>query len=378
MGISSVFLTILWLVCIPIAVGSFFTLTSKNFVTENLVDKKGVLRSAELLMWSWFLGQLFLWCIFQIISVIEILRKSKFDRIVKEYTVIAIAAVIVALIFGIVRQIKSKIITGLFFPNTGAKSEGSENNKSKVILVAWIAFWVLLVAQMVLLCVLAYMDVDDSFYVSEAVSINSSNNMYNLIPYTGMTTEMDFRHSLEPFPVWLAYISRMTKNNVTVMAHVLLPVFMLPLTYGTYALMGSRLLGTNRKNLPVFLVVTELLVMFSLYSTKSPDKFFITRIRQGKATLASLILPGIVMCLFLILQYAKENRRTDFRIWIMLFMLDTAGCLCSTLGALLCVIPVAVVAVMMIFAYKKGWHLIPMIIGCLPCLVYALLYVVKG
>lgn len=386
MTLTSVLLTILWLIVVPVTAGSVFAFKKDGFITEGCRKEGNGRRQMGIILWSWFLGQLLLWCIFQIIAVWIILKKNDFSLIVKMYSGSTAVVCGVAIVVNVIRQIKRHVITELMKIQTGEKdnlkrianTKQQDNvNADKVMRVVWIVFAVILVLQTVLQVRLAYMDADDAYYVSEAVSMQASNRMYNLVPYTGITTEMDYRHSLEPFPAWLAFLSEVTGVRVVSMAHVLMPAILLPLTYGVYALMGNRVLGKNRDKLPIYLVVTELLVFFSLYSTKIPEKFFVTRIRQGKATIASLIIPGIILSLFLILDYAKEKKRTDLNVWIMLFMLNTAGCLCSTLGALICVMPIAIVAVMMIFAYKKGWHLIPMIIGCMPCLLFAALYVLN-
>jgi len=374
MTFGSVLLTILWLVVIPVIAGGIFSFRSSGMVADGCKDNSNIVKQIGIFTWSWFLGQLLLWCIFQVVAVGAILVNKDFFVIVKINLIITIAICAISVIINIIRIIRKRII----YQNICmVEAASDEAKKDSIIIAAWIVFAVILVIQVVLQIVLAYMDADDAYYVSEAVAIESSGNMYKLVPYTGITTVMDYRHSLEPFPVWLAFISKVTGTKVVSMAHVLLPAIFLPLTYGVYAIVGNRVLAKNKEKLPIYLIITELLVMFSLYSTKVPEKFFITRIRQGKSTIASLVIPGIVLCLFIILDYAKSNIRTDIVVWIMLFMLNMAGCLCSTLGALLCVIPIAIVAVMMIFAYKRGWHIIPMIIGCLPCFVFAALYVLK-
>lgn len=387
MTFTSVMLTILWLIVIPVLVGSFFSLRSKGFIAEGCLSLSRGLRQAGIFIWSWFLGQLLLWCVFQMLTVWIILHENRFASVVKYYSICVALICAAAIIVNLIREVRKHTITGLLGKTKyvekadlcAAEDEAEEHKRNRdIVIFAWAVFFVILAVQIVLQVVLAYMDADDSYYISEAVAIESSNNMYKLIPYTGMTTAMDYRHSLEPFPAWLAFISKITGIKVVTMAHILMPAVFLPLTYGVYALMGNRVLGKKKTWLPIYMVITEILVMFCLYSSKIPEKFFITRIRQGKSAITSLIIPGLILCLFMILEYARDKRRTDFAVWVMLFMLSTAGCLCSTLGALLCVIPVAIVAVMMIFAYKKGWHLIPMIIGCLPCFLFALLYVLNS
>lgn len=404
MTLSSFLLTILWLIIIPVVAGGIFSFRSKGFVAEDAVswEKKS---AVGIFLWSWLLGQLLLWCVFQVIAVWMILHEYLFTVVVKYYLISVVALCLISVVLNIVRVIRGRFIfiagkakeaeTSIQAEDTKQVEALSRNTDSdkvfsetdqdskeikqerNIITVAWIVFFVVLAAQVVLQVVLAYMDADDAYYISEAVAIESSDYMYRLVPYTGLFTAMDYRHSLEPFPVWLAFVSRITGTQVVSMAHVFLPTVMLPLTYGAYSLMGHRVLGKKKKWLPIYMVIMEILVMFSLYSTKVPEKFFITRIRQGKSTISSLVIPGLFLCLFIVLEYAREKRRTDICVWIMLFMLSTAGCLCSTLGALLCALPVLIVAIMMVFVYKKGLHLIPMVIGCLPCFVYALLYLMN-
>jgi hypothetical protein len=146
-------------------------------------------------------------------------------------------------------------------------------------------------------------------------------------------------------------------------------------TYGVYALFGAELLGENKKRyLPVFMLFTELITLFSFYSYMTPEKFFLTRIREGKATIASLIIPGIIMTVYLVLRALSEDKKIDFRLYLLLFSLNVSGCLCSTLGALICVLPIGICAVLGIFVFKKFKHVIPMLLTCAPCVFMALLY----
>lgn len=338
-----------------------------------------------LFMWSWFFGQLILWCVFQPIAVEEILRKKLFDAVVREYSAAVIILALISCALTATKIVLARKIKSFAQNKSERKSENDSEHAvesstygDRSIKVFWIIFFVILAVQIVLQAILAYMEVDDSFYVSEAVEAGSSGYMYMKIPYTGYTTGFDMRHSLEPFPIWLAYIARVTGMNTTVLAQTLLPVLLLPLTYGVYALVGSRLLGRNKKYLPIFMVFTEILVLFGYYSTRTPEKFFITRIRQGKSALSSLVIPGIILCLLVILQYIKENKKVDFRLWIMLFCLNMSGCLCSTLGAVLCMLPVIITAFLIVIMYKKWRHLPGMLVSCLPSLFFAFLYLILG
>lgn len=384
MTVSGIFLTILWIVLIPGIIGAaLFFFPGKQQEICGKSDN-ALTKIVYSFLQCWFWGQLILWCIFQPIAVFCILKRQDLAVVAKYYTFVVAAIVIISLVLsaaGIMtlkRKIKNISELDVTCRNAAAiangVTDGKKTKKELIFIIFRVIFWAFLVSQIILQAVLAYREGDDSFYISEAVEAGSSEHMYYTIPYTGYTTGLDVRHSLEPFPIWIAYIAKVTGTNTTVLAHVLLPVLLLPLTYGVYALMGRKILGKNKKYLPIYMVFTELLVLFGYYSAKTPEKFFMTRIREGKATLSSLLIPGIIFCLFLILECIKENKKIDFRLWIMLFSLSMSGCLCSTLGAVLCVIPVFVVSVLIIIMYRKWKHLPGMIVSCLPCLLFAMLY----
>ena len=56
----------------------------------------------------------------------------------------------------------------------------------------------------------------------------------------------------------------------------------------------------------------------------------------------------------------------------------TTGCLCSTLGALLVCMLIGVTGLCAAVCYKKWKFLFPMAACCVPCVVYAGLYLILG
>ena len=56
----------------------------------------------------------------------------------------------------------------------------------------------------------------------------------------------------------------------------------------------------------------------------------------------------------------------------------TAGCLCSTMGALLVCMLIGITGLCAAGCYKRWRILIPMALCCVPCLIYAVLYLILG
>ncbi len=380
MSIISVILALLNLTILPIFAGCGIVCAGKDFGRKTFGGKRKII-------FSWLFGQLILWCVFQFLAVYDILKEHSFRDIEKKYLIAMGIVCAISLAVFAVSFIRSRKVGKLAQNNTattdstgdttnGNQTVDSQKRPWEYIIIAIVILG--LIVQVVLQIALAYMEVDDSYYVSEATTAIESEKLYFNIPYTGVTTSFDPRHGLAPFPIWLALISHTSKMEVVSMAHVMMPVVFLLITYAVYALFGYILLGEKKRYLPIFMLFTELLVTFGFYSYMTPEKFFITRLREGKATLASLILPGIIMCLYLILKSLKEDKKTDLRLYFLLLFLNGAGCLCSTMGALLCVIPIGVCAIFACFMFKRARHLLPMVISCLPSLIFALMYLKLG
>lgn len=368
---------LIMLTLLPIVAGMGFIVPFKSLDGE---EKKSIFFD---IIWSWFFGQLLLWCVFQPIAVRQVLKSGRIEALRKEYLIgvgiVLIASIVLCVVGMIVQKKRGRVLYYLSGKAVSEKGSGTfetgECGKlEKALRILAIVVVALIVIQAFLQVFLAYMEVDDAFYVTEAVSSAAGVPFYERIPFTGAYTVGDFRHGLAPFPLWLAFISNFTGLNATSLSHVVLPPVHLLLTYGEFALIGRAVLGKNKKYLPVFMLLISILNLFGFTSYMTPEKFFLTRIREGKATIASMILPGLILALFLVLKSLGENKKIDFRAYLLLFVLNVSGCLCSTLGALLCAVPVFICAVLGAIMFKKVRHLLPMAISCAPCAVFALMY----
>ena len=352
MTVFSVLLSILWLILIPVVVGSAFDFG------------RGI---REKIAWSWLFGQLFLWSAFQAIAVFEVSKGNSFSELKTIYFVIVMVSIGISAVITVTRSVIKKKKGESVFGEKGESIRtffGSLDTLRKALFITGCA---IILTETVLLAVLSYADGDDSYYVAETTMTAVSDKMYFALPYTGRGAPLDIRHSFAPFPTWLAFISVITQTVPVSMAHVMFPVISLPITYALYALFGKEILEEKSKELPVYMFFTALLILFGFYSYMTPEKFLLTRLRQGKATLASLVIPMILMCLYMVLKNLRDNKKTDLRIYILLFMLNIAGCMCSSLGAVLCVVPPVLCAVFSWIAYKRFRHVPFLLLSCAPC-----------
>ena len=248
------------------------------------------------------------------------------------------------------------------------------NRVGKSAKIWWLVFWLLLCLQWVLTILLAYEEGDDAFYFATATITEQSNTMYLILPYTGFTTGLDARHGLAPFPVWIAYLAKLSGIPALVVAQVLLPLSLMGMAYGIYYLIAKKLCTEKEETVPLFMVLTEVLFLFGGYSLFTAENFLLVRAAQGKAVIACIILPFLLFLVMQILDKVKVQGKCGLGFWILMAATTTAACLCSTLGTVLSSIMLGIAGLCIAVSYRKVKVLIPMAICCGMPVCMALLY----
>ncbi len=338
------------LLVIPTIVGSLFASVDRRY---------------QSLPFMWVSGQMLLWAGFQVIAVPLVLVQGTFTTVVRLYSFYTAICFIWAVIMLFVRR-KTPL-------KVAVQNHSSQKQQRKYSLW-WILFWVILIGQLIASFFLAYADGDDAFYVATAGIAEESDTMYYKMPYTGGATELDVRHGLAPFPLWIAYLARITGIRTVTVAQLLVPPVLIAMAYAVYYLLGSKLFQKRKEWIPVFLVFVELLVLFGDYSMYTPEKFLIARSRQGKAALSAMIIPLLLYLLLELLEKLEEKQRMTVAFWGLLACTLTTACLCSTLGAVLTCMLIGIVGICGAVCYRKWKFLVPMAVCCVPCVVEVLLY----
>jgi len=274
----------------------------------------------------WISGQMLLWAGFQVICVPVILLEGRMWMVTVAYC----GYILVLLAAATVR----------YFRQSRTLRAVREAKPEKAEIILWVLAGVLLLVQLVLAVLMVYGDGDDAYYVAISAAAEESGRMYQKIPYTGMHTELDVRHGLAPFPIWIAWLAQMTGITTVIVAKTLVPVALISMTYGVFYLLGSRVLfageGAYRKKwaLPAFLLCTEVLVLFGDYSYYTVENFMIARSRQGKAALGSILIPMIFFLLLTLLRKIQEEQKITVGFWVLLGSVMTACCLASTMAGM--------------------------------------------
>jgi len=331
-------------------------MAGKLFVTKYEGRGKG--------LFSWVSGQMLLWAGFLFLGIPLILLEKPFHLLVTFFGIYVAAMVLL----GLFVRIKNK---GSRQKDTECMTDRTVSGYEKLL---WVLFIFLLLLQLVLTVFLAYEEGDDAFYVAISVLTEKSDTMYQILPYTGATTGLDARHGLAPFPVWIAWLARMSGMEAVTVAQVALPVVLVLMAYAVYYLIGALLFARKPKNIPFFMVLTELLVLFGGYSVYSAENFLLVRASQGKAVLANVILPFLLVLFMQLLEKLQENSKCSRGFWILLALTMASGCLCSTQGTILTCLILGVTGLCTAVGYKRWKILFPMMLCAAVPVGMALLY----
>lgn len=311
----------------------------------------------------------FLWnlAVFQMLAVPVILKEPKgFEQIVPWYTALLILSSAAGLLCGFpwLKRMLGK---------DGGLISFIRNEKKERLPWDGILFWVLaagLIAfQMYMAFAYASFDGDDAYYVVHSVLTDQTDTLYRIRPYTGLSTDVDVRHALAALPIWEAYVARMTGIHAAIVAHTLLPLLLIPLTYLLYYRIGSRIFKEDRMKVPMFLIFVSILQIWGNTSIYTNATFFLTRTWQGKSVLCNLVL---LTAVWVLLELAEEDR---LGWWLLLLANGFVAALTTTMGAFLAALFTGL-AGLLLALHKKKPSLLWKVIGCcVPCGLYLLCFV---
>ena len=241
----------------------------------------------------------------------------------------------------------------------------------------------------------ASFDGDDAYYVVQALTAQQTDTLYRIDPNRGVSMPLDARHALALFPIWEAFVGTMCGIHATVMAHSVVPLFLIPLTYLIYYEIGCELFCSKKRLLPMFMVLMALWQMFGNVSIYTTETFFLTRTWQGKSFAGNFIIPAvfwIFLCLFresdrgnqqkLALgaeadaegKSRKIQRENSGSLWILLTLLNLAAGASSSLAVLLSCALTMGLGMLLTIRSRRFRNLIYAGLSCVLGGIYVILY----
>lgn len=265
-----------------------------------------------------------------------------------------------------------------FQPKTDWNAIRLEEKIYFMIFLAMVGF------QMYMAFTRASFDGDDAYYGVQGVIAQQMDSLYRINPNTGRSAPLDVRHALALIPIWEAFVGRMSGVHSTIIAHSIVPLVFIPLTYLVYFQIGKKLLSNKKELLPMFMIVMSLLQMFGNVSIYTNETFFLTRTWQGKSLAGNFIIPAvfwIFLCLFEDTEKQEKEKiqqtnkkQTNAGLWILLACINITAGVSSSLAVLLSAALVAGLALLFALKEQKFSILVKAGLTCLPSAAYVLTY----
>ena len=248
--------------------------------------------------------------------------------------------------------------------------------KSKIELIQWLIVAILIGFQLYMALTRASFDGDDAYYVVQSVITDETDTLYRILPYTGFSTSLDMRHAMAVFPIWIAYLARMTGIHATIVSHSILPMVLIPVTYLIYYEIGKVLFREKEEQLPTYMIYICILHIFGNVSIYTNATFLLMRTWQGKSMLANVVIPAIFMVVLWLFEGEPEKRGKRNGLWFLLFFINVVAAMMSTASVFLNTMLIGIMGLMLCIQEKNIKILFKMASCCIPCVVYALLYVI--
>ncbi len=303
---------------------------------------------------SYLYGQVFLWAAFQVIAVPMIHLRLPFTALWITY-----AAFLAGMaVWGFLRFRKRE--EKLF-----RRPQEPWTRYVPLILACVLILW-----QMCVYIFGMHLDEDDARWIAEANDALVKDKMYLHNPATGeyigrFVGEMQ-KDVFSPWGMYVAVLSRLTLVGPAVIAHTIYPPILLMMAYVVYHRIGQRLFkGTFERGL--FLLMVSLIMLFMGGNEYTQAVFTLTRIWQGKAIVAAIMIP-----LFLMLLLEMENEDVPGN-WLWMAAAGCACCLFSGMGIAISLIVIAVYGGYAVIC--KRFRRVPyLLLALLPSLLFGLFY----
>ena len=265
---------------------------------------------------TYLIGQIVMWAVFQMIAVPMINLRTSFTQLFWIYTGVIAAFAIT----GLVLRIRTKI----------------DKPEISVFLVIAIA---IILYQCSIYIFGMHLDEDDARWIAEANDALVKDRMLLFNPATGeyigrFVGEM-IKDVYSPWSMYLAWMARITGIKAVILAHTIYAPVLLILCYLAYYEMGRQLFkGKSERG--IFLLMVSVINMFFAGNVYTQSVFTLTRIWQGKAVVAAVIIPAV---LTMILRIQNGDRVSD---WFMLAATGCAACLFSGMGIAISLLTISV------------------------------------
>lgn len=242
---------------------------------------------------------------------------------------------------------------------------------SKETYILYGIFFLLVLFQMIMAVYMTSFDGDDTYYVAQSLIAQQTDRMYTIEPYAGHSTPLDSRHALALVTMWQAFLAAKSGVHATILAHSVMPLFLIPFSYLALYLCGRALFKEDETRIPVFLIITCFLRIFGNVSIYTPETFLLTRTWQGKSILANIVFVLILWIFFNLFETPAQKTY-----WVLLALAHVFAGTCTSIGMFLTAALTALFTAALFLYGKNARVLLYGALTLVPNAAYTVLYLV--
>lgn len=310
---------------------------------------------------NYLVGNVFIWALFQLVTVPLVLAKQSFLIVVAIVSIVLFGMCIFEIYHEVYRK-KCVIFKRKYWSKRIPKMNTSD-------MISMVIMEVMLLALLFTIVMLQHTDADDARFVVNAVEIVRTNRMFLTDVITGQELEIWIGELVKdvtsPWAVYIAYFAKLTGIPVVIMAHSVLPISLILCAFAVYWLFAGEVFKKNLTDKSMFMCLMILLNVYGYFSRRTAEMFLMTRIWQGKAVVASVAIPA--MFLFAMWLYRNEKK---IGYYVLVAMLGVGMCLMSGMGIIIGAIMLAGIGLVYGIAKRKWWMTLVIWALCIPNVVY--------
>lgn len=342
---------ILFLTIVPILIGSWISsMMKKKYNTA--------------LMYHYIVGIIALLSLFQLICIPCTFLKVKFDVLTLIYSGTVLGLTFIAAWQVIIVQ--KMALT---------KFQDYRKNRHQLSGFEWIAVGLLLfqVATSVIKMPEYIYSGDDATYIAMAGDAIGNNTIYLTDYMTGMECELaevSPKYTLTSYNMFTAYLAKISGVHILILCKTILPICVIFIAYMVFTLLGKMLFENDGRTVGIFLSLLGTINICSGFSNYTLTFRLLVCSWQGKAILATVILPFLFYQMFQMI----EGQDT-FMEYFIIFMGIIAATSVTLMGVGLAPILIIVAALVLAIQQKNIKLVIKSGICCVPCAVYLAVYI---
>ena len=335
----------------------------------------GAFLNKDTFIGAYLYGQIFLWAIFQIITVPLVIVRAPFIILVALYTLVLVVCTVLGL----------RKVSGLI-----------KNFDVSEVSVPHILAIFLILGQMAVYFFGMHLDEDDSRWIAEANDALTKNTMYLYNPatgaYAGEFVGEVMKDVFSPWSMYIAFFAKVTGINASIVAHTILAPLLLAISYMVYHEI-SKILFKGKVESGLFILSVAVINLFFGGNRHTQSVTSLIRIWQGKAVVAAVMIPMIFMLFLNMKENKKECEKetgekyeasveeelqtkkgcVNISNWLWIMVTGCASCLFSGMGIAISALMIGVMGAYTIVC--KRWKEIPyFLLSMVPSLIFGFGY----